>query len=178
MSVSFSVWLLAQNRKKICSSCEREKCPPTDRLKKKRGKVLEQRFTVPLYEHRGCCSINPLSLCFYWEIWSQQTDGGWGGATLQIRLPSLWFCVVWAHAGASYLQNLHRSRRCDDARGWETLTHVVVSNHSWSWSFPTDLWAPTARVSVSTSGLWSGDWDIFIMITSIEWEEKKQHRAL
>lgn len=42
-----------ENMQQLKKEKKKKNCPPTDRLgeKKERGKVLQQRFTVPLYEH-------------------------------------------------------------------------------------------------------------------------------
>lgn len=172
-----------ENMQQLKKEKKKKNCPPTDRLgkKKERGKVLQQRFTVPLYEHWGCCSINPLSLCFYWEIWSRQTDGG--GAAFQIRLTPLRFCRWSRRAQGGYTEHTlartpHWLCRCDDAGVWAMLTHVLT-NIGLKPELPRRP-ASSHGSRLSSSGLWCDtqpEWDIFIgfiIITSI----KIQHGAL
>lgn len=59
----YSSW--HKTRRKYAAAVKEKKRVLSQTGWEKRGKVLQQRFTVPLYEHWGCCSINPLSLCFY-----------------------------------------------------------------------------------------------------------------
>lgn len=63
------------NTKTMRGSCK-SKCVLPQTWWKKEAKFLNRDLQFQFMSTGGCCSINPLSLGFYWEIiYSQQTDG-------------------------------------------------------------------------------------------------------